>query len=50
MTDEAATRLAALIAEHQADGCYCPACAEAMADLSMDGRDHAGRRIERVST
>lgn len=50
MTDEAATRLAALIARHRDRGCYCPACAEAMADLSMAGRDHSGRRIERVST
>lgn len=49
MTDANATRLAALIAKHKARGCYCPDCAEAMADLSMAGRDHAGRRIERVS-
>jgi hypothetical protein len=50
MTDAAATRLAALIAEHQDRGCYCAACAEAMADLSMAGRDHTGRQLERAST
>lgn len=49
MTDETATRLAALIARHEACGCYCPRCAEAKADLSMEGRDHTGRKLEGAS-
>lgn len=49
LTDTYATQLAALIAEHKARGCYCPDCAEPMADLSLDGRDLSGRRLEGAS-
>jgi hypothetical protein len=49
LTDANAARLAALIARHKARGCYCPRCAEAMADLYMDSRDLTGCRLEGAS-
>lgn len=37
MTPEDAARAAAIVAEHEARGCYCPTCAEHAAALILAG-------------